>query len=181
MADQREINHKWYNTFDETMMVIEFDTGEYMRPGIDNCSCYEQPTESVEYENPDDPEDAGWVHPEACTACKGAGFTEPFTGKMRIPAKYEVCETCCGRGKHVNPSIDSNGLTQEDFAEDPDFGDAYWRGDYDVPCSQCGGERVVPAPDRDRITESEKKCLNRVIAEHYNDQAEQANYRKMGY
>lgn len=70
--------------------------------------------------------------------------------KVTLPAKFEVCGTCNGRGKHVNRNIDGNGLTAEDFAEDPDFEEAYFRGDYDVPCEECNGARVVPVVDREQ-------------------------------
>lgn len=58
--------------------------------------------------------------------------------------QFAVCPTCEGRGSHVNPSIDSQGLSAEDFAEDPDFEEAYFSGAYDMPCSECHGQRVVP-------------------------------------
>lgn len=67
-----------------------------------------------------------------------------------LPAKFEVCGTCRGSGTHVNPSIDGNGLTREDFDEDPDFRDAYFDGVYDVTCQTCGGQRVVPVVDEER-------------------------------
>lgn len=57
---------------------------------------------------------------------------------------FAVCPTCEGRGSHVNPSIDSQGLSAEDFDEDPDFREDYFSGAYDVPCAECRGNRVVP-------------------------------------
>lgn len=63
-----------------------------------------------------------------------------------VEIRFEVCPLCMGRGKHVNPSIDAHGLTREDFDEDPDFEESYFRGDYDVRCNLCGGEKVVPVP-----------------------------------
>lgn len=63
-----------------------------------------------------------------------------------VEFRFEVCPLCEGRGKHVNPSIDAHGLSREDFDEDPDFEESYFRGDYDVRCTLCGGERVVPVP-----------------------------------
>lgn len=61
-----------------------------------------------------------------------------------LPFKWGVCPTCSGKGSHVNPSIDCDGLTGEDFAEDPDFAESYFNGEYDQTCSECGGCRVVP-------------------------------------
>jgi hypothetical protein len=65
-------------------------------------------------------------------------------GEIILPLEWGVCPTCRGEGSHVNPSIDSHGLSAEDFYEDPDFAESYHRGDYDVPCHECGGNRVVP-------------------------------------
>lgn len=61
-----------------------------------------------------------------------------------FPAKFEVCGTCEGRGSHVDPSIDSNGISQEKFDQDPDFEESYFAGNYDMQCVECKGLRVVP-------------------------------------
>lgn len=50
---------------------------------------------------------------------------------VEFPFKWEVCGLCNGRGKHVNPSIDCNGISAEEFSEDPEFAEGYMRGDYD--------------------------------------------------
>ena len=63
--------------------------------------------------------------------------------EVRIPVVYEVCGTCDGKGTHVNPSIDSHGLSREDFDEDPDFRENYFSGMYDVQCNECRGKRVA--------------------------------------
>ena len=39
---------------------------------------------------------------------------------MNAAGKWMICPICKGEGSYVNP-IDSNGLTGEDFADDPDF------------------------------------------------------------
>jgi hypothetical protein len=75
-----------------------------------------------------------------------------------LPAKFEVCSRCSGTGSHVNPSIDGNGLSREDFDQDPDFEEAYFRGDYDVRCETCKGARVVPVPDLARWTFAQKRA-----------------------
>lgn len=74
-----------------------------------------------------------------------------------LPTKFEICPTCDGRGTHVNPSIDAQGLTGEDFAEDLDFEEAYFAGRYDVPCYECEGRNVVPVVD-------ESKCSAALLA-----------------
>lgn len=63
--------------------------------------------------------------------------------ERRFLLEREVCPTCNGEGSHVNPSIDSQGLSADDFAEDPDFAEDYIRGTYDIPCKECNGLRVI--------------------------------------
>jgi hypothetical protein len=64
-----------------------------------------------------------------------------------------ICTLCGGDGSHVNPSIDAHGLSAEDFADDPDFAEAYMRGDYDVSCRRCGGTGKLRADEAERIAE----------------------------
>jgi hypothetical protein len=56
---------------------------------------------------------------------------------------YAVCPRCGGKGQHSNPAIDGNGLTREDFDQDPDFERDYLSGVYGVTCRTCKGHRVV--------------------------------------
>jgi hypothetical protein len=70
--------------------------------------------------------------------------TASYDGLL-VRVRFEVCPLCEGRGQYVNPSIDAHGLTAEDF-EDEDFSESYRRGDYNVRCTLCGGEKVVPVP-----------------------------------
>jgi hypothetical protein len=72
--------------------------------------------------------------------------TARFLDGRWVRVRFEVCPTCKGRGEHVNPSIDANGLTREDFDQDPGFAEGYFRGDYNVACYLCDGLRVVPVP-----------------------------------
>lgn len=69
-----------------------------------------------------------------------------------IAAKYEVCTTCRGRGKHSR-DIDGHGITQEE--RERDWDDESWehyvRGDYDRTCEACHGSRVIPVIDHDRV------------------------------
>jgi hypothetical protein len=60
--------------------------------------------------------------------------------------EYVVCPLCEGKGSHVHPDIDSHGIGAEEFYDDPDFAEDYYKGTYDVPCYQCKGRRVVPVP-----------------------------------
>jgi hypothetical protein len=93
--------------------------------------------------------------------------------KVTMPAKYEVCSRCEGRGTHVNPSIDGNGLTAADFSEDPDFEEAYFSGRYDVQCEQCRGLRVVPEVDDPRLTKRQRFIFERWLKQ----QALEARFR----
>lgn len=72
-----------------------------------------------------------------------------------LPTRWSVCPTCNGNGTHVNPSIDCNGLTSDDFANDPDFAESYHSGVYDVQCYGCEGRRVVAVVDTERCTPEE--------------------------
>ncbi len=67
---------------------------------------------------------------------------------VELPAKYEVCERCRGEGKHDHPAF-SNGFSREDFDEDPDFEEGYFRGDYDVICEECKGRTTVLVVDEE--------------------------------
>lgn len=69
-----------------------------------------------------------------------------------LPVHWEVCPTCNGRGKHVNPSIDAGGISEgDDFwqdDEDEEGNSLYRSGYYDVTCYTCGGRTTVLAVDR---------------------------------
>ena len=77
--------------------------------------------------------------------------------QVQIPIEMQVCPTCDGRGCYVNPSIDSHGLSQEDFDSEPGFYENYRSGVYDIRCEHCQGENVIPWPtqaeDRKRVDE----------------------------
>lgn len=81
---------------------------------------------------------------------------EPFWVHIR----FEVCPACEGTGKYVNPSIDAHGLTREDFDEDPDFEESYWRGDYDITCNLCRGSNVIPVPIDPAISKIIEEVMN---------------------
>ena len=103
---------------------------------------------------------------------------------FEFPCKFEVCPTCEGKGKHVNPNIDRNGLSAEDFDQDPDFQDAYMSGRYDVQCYECHGDRVVPEVDEDRLNEQQKvwfACLQDLLEEEADYAYDRAKEIEMGY
>lgn len=97
-----------------------------------------------------------------------------------VPMTYTVCPTCNGKGTHVNPSIDYNGLTREDFDEDPDFEEGYFNGAYDVACYQCKGKRVVPVINRSACDPEVLKYLDEQEEERQRDAWERAAEMAMG-
>jgi hypothetical protein len=93
--------------------------------------------------------------------------------EVEVPIRFEVCPTCEGRGRHVNPSIDSHGISVEEFYEDPDFAEDYMSGVYDVPCYECGGKNVVPEIDEQRCDPE----LFKKIEKHQRDLEDDARTR----
>lgn len=79
-----------------------------------------------------------------------------------FPAKLEVCSLCQGHGKYVNPSIDSDGISQEEFDDDPEFRDSYFSGDYDVICGRCKGDNVEPVINEDHLTVEQRENYKRL-------------------
>lgn len=104
---------------------------------------------------------------------------------LELPVKMAVCGTCDGKGSHVNPAIDGNGITASEFAEDPEFAKDYFGGIFDVVCYDCGGNNVVPDINRDENVYTEEHAKSEArFDEHMEDEAafaaEQAAERRMG-
>lgn len=94
-----------------------------------------------------------------------------------IPIRYEVCETCGGRGTYVNPSIDADGLTSEDFEEQgEEFTEMYFGGGFDVRCGECQGEKVVPVP----TTGDGQRMVDELMSERHYDDGIEAQERAWG-
>jgi len=103
---------------------------------------------------------------------------------LTFPARFEVCSTCEGKGRHVNPAIDENGLSYEDFDADPDFAEDYRAGVYDVACYECHGKRVVPEVDEQACDEEQRKRLedyNDLVRSSEDERRERMQERAMGY
>lgn len=110
---------------------------------------------------------------------------EDYEVEAELPAKFEVCDTCNGRGKYVNPSIDSHGITASEWEDwDPDEKEGYFRGHYDIPCDACRGTRVIPVIDENNFTEEQREIAKQYY-EQLKNQAmwarEEAYARKMGF
>jgi len=100
--------------------------------------------------------------------------------EVAFPARYEVCGLCDGRGSHVNPSIDSEGISAEEFYEDPDFAEEYHRGTYDVSCYRCGGNRVEPVVDEACCEKESLKRLDSYLKSRSDDIRERESERRFG-
>jgi hypothetical protein len=101
-----------------------------------------------------------------------------------LPAKFEVCPTCEGRGKHVNPSIDAGGISEDDEFWQDDHDEEgyslYHNGFYDVTCYTCNGRNVVPTIDRDRANEATLAIWDERCADDNYYDAESRAERMMG-
>ncbi len=90
--------------------------------------------------------------------------------EVELPSKFVVCFRCNGKGTHVNPAVDGNGLSAEDFDEaGPEFRDDYMAGVYDVTCYQCDGKRVLEVPDPGRLTPDQKVAWMKQVEEEAQD------------
>lgn len=92
--------------------------------------------------------------------------------EIELATKWQVCSVCDGDGKHVNPSIDCNGLTEEDFCEDYDFREAYMDGVYDVTCSRCGGRTTERVVDWDQLEPHVRDAYQQQLDDDARDRAE---------
>ena len=78
---------------------------------------------------------------------------------VKLPARYVVCGTCDGKGKHVNPSIDSHGIGEEEWDRDWSHEDKenYHSGMYDIQCNECKGRTTTPSINHELVTKSMNK------------------------
>lgn len=119
----------------------------------------------------------GWTYSLPIREAAACGFTTPRERACGILCRYIVCPTCDGAGSHVNPSIDSEGLTAADFEEaGPEFFEDYRSGTYDVPCYECGGKRVVPWP----VNEADEVRVRNILDARSAWAAEEDAERRMG-
>lgn len=104
--------------------------------------------------------------------------------QVTFPAHNEVCSRCRGNGKHVNPSIDGNGLSPDDPDLDEDFWEGYFEGRYDVRCEACNGDRVVMVMNDEESFTPEQKADLALLEKQWEwearDRAEAEMERRMG-
>lgn len=76
-------------------------------------------------------------------------FYDDDDNELQITTAKEVCPTCRGEGTHVNPSIDGNGITADEWNYEwgEEEKEMYLSGGYDVVCNHCGGKNVIDVPD----------------------------------
>ncbi len=98
---------------------------------------------------------------------------------ITVPAIYEVCSRCQGHGVHDHPAF-SNGITDEEFRQDPGFREEYMAGTYDVTCDTCHGQRVVLVPNRQEIDPKILQQIDEDAAELAKMYAIEAAERRMG-
>jgi hypothetical protein len=96
------------------------------------------------------------------------GYEDDPETNIKLPVQFQVCGTCQGRGRHVNPSIDSNGLP-DDMVNDPEFMEGYMSGSYDVTCSECQGRNVTPTSKDERFIRAVDNA-HQMASESYHEQ-----------
>lgn len=102
-----------------------------------------------------------------------------YSFEAELPGKREVCPCCKGEGTTVNPSIDHDGLSEED-CQDKEFMDSYMAGNYDIRCQECDGRRVVDVLDWESLTPKMQQAVQRALDEQARDDAEAAAERRWG-
>lgn len=79
-----------------------------------------------------------------------------------MTTKFKICTRCHGKGTHVNPAIDGNGISADEMdrldQDDGDFRQNYIDGVFDIACLLCKGQRVLedtPEADAERRLDAE--------------------------
>lgn len=102
--------------------------------------------------------------------------------EQELPAKYELCPRCEGKGQHSNPAIDGHGITQDEMEElGPDFREDYFRGVYDIQCERCEGLRAILVPDEEKADKGLLEEYETQTADDESYRAQLAHERRMGY
>lgn len=98
-------------------------------------------------------------------------FEDQSFAQMLCDGKKEICSRCDGEGKHVNPNIDHNGLSEEQLADD-DFRASYFGGQYDVQCEECRGNKIVLTPELEGLPDNIRDAYNRAVKQKDEAEAE---------
>lgn len=91
--------------------------------------------------------------------------------EVALPAKYEVCPCCGGRGRS---SAYLGAITQDEWYNEWSYDEqeAYLAGEYDRTCPKCDGLRVVAAPDESRANPA-------ILAAYREKERDDAEYEAM--
>jgi len=100
------------------------------------------------------------------------GITE-----IMLPGRRIVCDECNGTGRVLCDSLRGVAFSRDEM--EPDFEDAYFRGDYDVQCDVCHGNNVILVPDEDQLTKRQRILWQSHTAREAEYQAELAHERRM--
>lgn len=100
-----------------------------------------------------------------------------------LPTKFDVCHRCDGHGKHVNPNVDYNGITSDEWANDWDdeSREMYLSGGYDVECYECNGNRVVAVVNEDALDSETLRHYKEYNDNQYRLTREREDELKYGY
>jgi len=108
-----------------------------------------------------------------------------YETEIHLPAHYIVCPRCEGNGTHNHPDIGGNGFTSSEWDEccagDPDFPEEYFRGTYDVQCTECKGARVILDVDEDRFTDIQRKAWEDHCQHLFEMHQERRYQERMGF
>lgn len=94
-----------------------------------------------------------------------------------------LCSTCRGYGTVVDPAIDSGGLTQEDFDNDPGFEEDYFSGIHDISCPKCKGDKVIMGwvERQGSSISTANRLVGEINSERYREAAQRLKEWAMGY
>ena len=100
---------------------------------------------------------------------------------IELPTHKVVCPCCRGEGTVVNPGIDSHGISQETFDEDPEFEEAYFSGVYDIMCPWCDGKNVIDEVNVDALSPELRKEYEEDLDNYYDMLAEEEAEKRFYY
>jgi len=105
--------------------------------------------------------------------------------EIEVPATWEVCPDCSGKGTELCGGMKGYAYSAEEFNECFDEEDRaeYFKtgGKYDVPCSCCKGRTTVLAPDWELMNDPElERAWQEQIDYEHQSWLESEAERKMG-
>lgn len=86
--------------------------------------------------------------------------TDEYDKEVNLPGKWEICWRCRGEGVHDHEAF-SNGFTGNEEWFDEDCREAYYNGQFEVPCDECGGSGKIVVVDEAACNEEQLKILKK--------------------